>query len=128
MDGFIDFIIFAAFIGLCIFFDKFGNAMKKTQKQPETGPVRMEIPTMQQPHQQPQPQRTVRKTTKGAGTKNWHNREDLSKRREFQNEGIRSTENFIQPLEIQQRSEYAFDSIDDVRKAIIWSEILNKKY
>ena len=129
MDGLIDFIIFVAFIGICIFFDKLSNVMKKTQKQLGSGPVTMEIPTIPQPQKPIQTKQTVRKTTKGADTRTWpQKREDLSKRMEFQNEGIRSTANVIQPIETQQHSEFSIDSADDARKAIIWSEILNRKY
>jgi hypothetical protein len=129
MDGLIDFIIFAVFIGICIFFDKLSNVMKKTQKHPESGPVTMEIPTIPQPQKPIQTKPAVRKTTRNADARVWpQKREDLSKRKEFQNEGIRSTANVIQPIETQQRSEFAIDSADDARKAIIWSEILNRKY
>ena len=128
MDGLIEFILFAGFIGICIFFDKLSNVMKKTQKQPGPGPVIVEIPTIPQPQKPIQTKQTIRKPTKNADLKIRPQREELSKRKEFQNEGIRSTANVIQPIENQQRSEFTIDSADDARKAIIWSEILNRKY
>ena len=47
---------------------------------------------------------------------------------EFQNEGIRSTENVMQPIETQQHSEFEMNSAEDIRKAIVWSEVLKRKY
>ena len=129
MDGLIDFIIFVAFIGICIFFDKVGDAVKKAKKEAEAGPVTVNIPPIPQPQKPLQPQKAAtRKAPKKQDVRSWQQREDLSRRTEFQNEGVRSTTNVIQPIEIQQRSEFALDTADDARKAIIWSEILNRKY
>ena len=58
----------------------------------------------------------------------WKQPEDMSQRGEFKNEGIRSTANMIQTLEVQEPSEYAINTSEDARKAIIWSEILKRKY
>jgi hypothetical protein len=52
----------------------------------------------------------------------------MSQRAEFQNEGIRSTQNIIQPIETQQHSEFEMNSPEDIRKAIVWSEVLKRKY
>jgi hypothetical protein len=47
---------------------------------------------------------------------------------EFKNEGIRSTENIMQPIETLQHSEFEMNTAEDIRKAIVWSEILKRKY
>jgi len=128
MDGLIDFLVFAGFIAACIFFDKINTVVKKVQKQPEEPkPVIVNIPT-QQPQQPVQKIKPTKKERKSEPVTSWRQTGDLSQRAEFKNEGVRSTANIIQPIEIQQRSEYAIDSAEDARKAIIWSEILKRKY
>jgi hypothetical protein len=52
----------------------------------------------------------------------------MSQRMEFQNEGVRSTESIMQPIEPQQHSEYEMNTAEDIRKAIVWSEVLKRKY
>ena len=51
-----------------------------------------------------------------------------NQRMEFKNEGIRSTENIMQPIETLQHSEFEMNTAEDIRKAIVWSEILKRKY
>ena len=127
MDGLIDFLVFAGFIAACIFFDKINTVVKKAQKEQEgPKPVIVNIPT-QQP-QQPAQVKPIKKVRKSEPATSWRQTGDMSQRAEFKNEGVRSTANIIQPIEVQPRSEYAIDSAEDARKAIIWSEILKRKY
>ena len=116
MEGLIDFLVFAGFIAACIFFDKLNDAVKKG------------TPT-KKPVQSVQNHKTARKAMKKNDARSsWKQPEDMSQRGEFKNEGIRSTANMIQTLEVQEPSEYAINTSEDARKAIIWSEILKRKY
>lgn len=115
MEGLIDFLVFAGFIAACIFFDKLNDAVKKG--------------TPTKPVQSVQNHKTARKAMKKNDARSsWKQPEDMSQRGEFKNEGIRSTANMIQTLEVQEPSEYAINTSEDARKAIIWSEILKRKY
>ncbi|MBQ6746189.1 MAG: hypothetical protein IJR07_03975 [Bacteroidaceae bacterium] len=128
MDGLIDFLFFAGFIAVCIFFDKINKVVKNAQKEQEgPKPVIVNIPT-QQPRQPAQVKKPAKKVRKSEPVTSWRQTGDMSQRAEFKNEGVRSTANIVQPIEVQPRSEYAIDSAEDARKAIIWSEILKRKY
>lgn|GEM_PF-2088029 len=129
MDGLIDFIIFVGFIGFCIFFNKINEVMKKAQQQAPSKPVVVNIPPQQKSNQPSQPQKTARKVKKiNDGMNTYRQSKDITQRMEFQNEGVRSTENIMQPLETQPHSEYEMNTAEDIRKAIVWSEVLKRKY
>ena len=129
MDGLIDFIIFVGFIGFCIFFNKINEVMKKAQQQAPSKPVVMNIPPQQKPLQPSQQKNTAKKVKKvNDGMNTYRQSKDITQRMEFQNEGIRSTENIMQPIETQQHSEYEMNTAEDIRKAIVWSEVLKRKY
>lgn len=122
MDGLIEFLFFAGFVAICIFIDKMNNAIKKAPKQvtdpePEVLNIPPQTVTVKKVKQQPSGKRTVR--TKF---------EDITQREQFKAEGVRSTITPLQPMETTPRSEYAINSIEEARKAIIWSEIMNRKY
>ena len=129
MDGLIDFLIFVGFIGFCIFFDKLNDIMKKTQKQSSPKPVVVATPPQQKPYQPPHQKNSVKKAKKvNDRISSFKHPSDRNQRMEFKNEGIRSTENIMQPIETLQHSEFEMNTAEDIRKAIVWSEILKRKY
>ena len=134
MEGLIDFLVFAGIIAACIFFDKLNDAVKKgtPAKPSKAKPVILNTPPQPmstKPVQSVQNHKTVRKATKKNDARSsWKQPEDMSQRSEFKNEGVRSTANVIQTLDVQEPSEYAINTEEDARKAIIWSEILKRKY
>ena len=129
MDGLIDFIIFVGFIGFCIFFNKINEVMKKAQQQAPSKPVVVNIPPQQKSNQPSQQKNAARKVKKVNNDFNsFRQSKELNQRMEFQNEGVRSTENIMQPIETLQHSEYEMNTAEDIRKAIVWSEVLKRKY
>lgn len=129
MDGLIDFIIFVGFIGFCIFFNKINEVVKKAQQQAPSKPVVVNIPPQQKSNQPSQQKNAARKVKKVNNDFNsFRQSKELNQRMEFQNEGVRSTENIMQPLETQPHSEYEMNTAEDIRKAIVWSEVLKRKY
>ena len=129
MDGLIDFIIFVGFIGFCIFFNKINEVVKKAQQQTPSKPVVVNIPTQHKPNQTPQQNHSVKKAKKvNDRISSFKHPSDRNQRMEFKNEGIRSTENIMQPIETLQHSEFEMNTAEDIRKAIVWSEILKRKY
>ena len=130
MDGLIEFVFFVVFVGACILFDKLNDVMKKASPQAEpTKPIVVEIPTQPTPSQPLKTKNIAKKKAKKIETTpSWHQTKDMSQRAEFQNEGIRSTQNIIQPIETQQHSEFEMNTPEDIRKAIVWSEVLKRKY
>ena len=129
MDGLIDFIIFVGFIGFCIFFNKINEVVKKAQQQAPSKPVVVNIPPQQKSNQPSQQKNAARKVKKVNNDFNsFRQSKELNQRMEFQNEGIRSTENIMQPIETQSHSEYEMNTAEDIRKAIVWSEVLKRKY
>lgn len=129
MDGLIDFIIFVGFIGFCIFFNKINEVVKKAQQQTHSKPVVVNIPPHHKPNQPPQQNNTVKKVKNANNDfQSFRQLKERKQRMEFQNEGIRSTENIILPIENQQHSEFEMNTAEDIRKAIVWSEVLKRKY
>ena len=129
MDGLIEFVLFVGFIGVCIFIDKMNDVMKKTQHQSPSKPVVINIPTTQKPPQPVQQKKTSKKVRKVNDYPNTlRQSKDISQHMEFQNEGMRSTQTIMQPVETQQHSEYEMSTAEDIRKAIVWSEVLKRKY
>ena len=129
MDGLIDFLIFVGFIGFCIFFDKLNDITKKAQKQSPQKPVVVTTPSQQKPYQPSHQKNPVKKAKKvNDSVSSFKQSSERNQRMEFQNEGIRSTENIMQPLETQSHSEYEMNSAEDIRKAIVWSEVLRRNY
>jgi len=129
MDGLIDFIIFVGFIGFCIFFNKINEVVKKAQQQAPSKPVVVNIPPQQKSNQPSQQKNAARKVKKVNNDFNsFRQSKELNQRMEFQNEGVRSTENIMQPIETLQHSEYEMNTAEDIRKAIVWSEVLKRKY
>ena len=130
MDGLIEFVLFVGFIGFCIFIDKLNGAVKKVQNEAPSKPVVINIPLPQQMSHQPSHQKNAAKKIQKVnnGLSSFQQSKDMSQRMEFQNEGIRSTESTIQLIEPQQHSEYEMNTAEDIRKAIVWSEVLKRKY
>ena len=129
MDGLIEFLLFAGFIGFCIFIDKLNSAVKKVQDEAPQKPVVLNIPPQQNSHQPSRQKNTVKKIKKAnESISSYKQSKDINSRMQFQNEGIRSTENIIQPIESQQHSEFEMNTAEDIRKAIVWSEVLKRKY
>ena len=123
MDGLIDFIIFVGFIGLI------NEVVKKAQQQAPSKPVVVNIPPQQKSNQPSQQKNAARKVKKVNNDFNsFRQSKELNQRMEFQNEGVRSTENIMQPIETLQHSEYEMNTAEDIRKAIVWSEVLKRKY
>ena len=103
--------------------------MKKTQKQSSPKPVVVATPPQQKPYQPPHQKNSVKKAKKvNDSVSSFKQSSESNQRMEFQNEGIRSTENVMQPIETQQHSEFEMNSAEDIRKAIVWSEVLKRKY
>ena len=129
MDGLIDFLVFVGFIGFCIFFNKINEVAKKSQQPSVPKPVVIGSPSPQksaQPAQQKNTVKQVRRAHEGFST---HRQSaDISRRMDFHNEGIRSTQTIMPPIEPQQYSEYEMKTAEDIRKAIVWSEVLKRKY
>ena len=123
MDGLIEFLFFAGFVAVCIFIDKMNNAVKKAPKSVEEPmPEVLEIPVPPTVSvKKVKPQQSAKRATR---TKY----EDITQREQFKSEGVRSTVSPLQTIETTPRSEYAINSVEEARKAIIWSEILNRKY
>ncbi|MCR4765158.1 MAG: hypothetical protein K5856_03170 [Bacteroidaceae bacterium] len=104
--------------------------MKKSPLHTNQKPVVIEeMPTQQKPTQ---PIRTNEKSKKKVkrndNIPSWYQQKEMSQRMEFQKEGIRSTQNIIQAVDPQQHSPYEINTAEDLRKAIVWSEILKRKY
>ena len=103
--------------------------MKKAQQQAPSKPVVVNIPPQQKSNQPSQQKNTAKKVKKvNDGLNTYRQSKDINQRMEFQNEGVRSTENIMQPLETQPHSEYEMNTAEDIRKAIVWSEVLKRKY
>lgn len=137
MDGWIEILVFVAFVAFGVFMDKrqkkAGNAdsdapdMSPQPDMTEATEAEQPQPAMQQPWI-PQPEPTVQQAyTRHAPKKPKRKQQKAA----FTPDPVSrvTRQQPASPLpQKEAESEYAFKSIDDVRKAIVWAEIINRKY
>ncbi len=124
MDEWIEILLFVAFVAGSIIIDKrqkksdSGDADGDTVM-PDTAMPGTTIPEEVMPHATPEVVRPVA-AVRRQPVRTEHKSADNTRRTTEAQPAMAATE--------EEQSEFALDDIDDVRRAVVWSEILRRKY
>ena len=116
-DGLFGFIIFVCIMVASIAYQKRKLAMEETAEEKKSAPTpKVIIKDLTKP-------RAKATTVKQPKKPTFQPSSDFIGRNNYVKDELKTSNE--KPVE---KSEYAFDSLDDVKKAVIWSEILKRKY
>ena len=116
-DGLFGFIIFVCIMVASIAYQKRKLAMEEAAEEKKSAPIpKVIIKDLTKP-------RTKTTTVKQPKKPTFQPSSDFIGRNNYVKDELKTPNE--KPVE---KSEYAFDSMDDVKKAFVWSEILKRKY
>lgn len=116
-DGLFGFLVFLGMMIASVVYSKRKLAMEQAAEEENTAPTpKSIIKDLTKLHKKaPTPKPTTKKTFQPSS--------DFIGRNNYQKDELKTPEE-----QVEEPSPYAFESMDDVRKAFIWSEILKRKY
>ena len=116
-DGLFGFIIFACIMVASIAYQKRKLAMEEASDEEKSAPTpKVIIKDLTKPRAKATTRKQPKKPTVQPSS-------DFIGRNNYVKDELKTSNE--KPVE---KSEYAFDSMDDVKKAFVWSEILKRKY
>ena len=115
-DGLLGFLIFFSMMVASIFYNKRKQAMEEAAEQESAAPTpKSIIKDLTKQHKKAAAKPAVKKAFQPSS--------DFIGRNNYVKDELKTAEE-----KAEEPSPYAFESMDDVRKAFIWSEILKRKY